>query len=143
MTDQGTLKLHVVTPERELFSSQVASVGIPGSAGEAQILPGHARAIVDLKPGALVVSKTDQSIEYFCIAGGYAEVNDNTVTVLADAAEHATEIDMHRAETARDSALQMLSGKGETDDEFQRELAHFKRAVARITVASVTAATKH
>jgi F-type H+-transporting ATPase subunit epsilon len=107
------LKLDIVTIERQVFSGDVDMVIAPGVEGEFGILPNHAPLISALHEGELRVKK-DAETQVFAIGGGYLEVLENTVTVLADTAEHAAEIDVSRAEAARERAERLLR-EGPTD----------------------------
>jgi F-type H+-transporting ATPase subunit epsilon len=107
------LRLDIVTIERLAFSGDVDIVIAPGVQGELGILPQHAPLVTALSEGELRFRQgTDEQI--FAIGGGYLEVLNNTVTVLADSAEHAAEIDVARAEEARQRAERLLK-EGPTD----------------------------
>lgn len=81
-----SLRLRVYTPEQELFEGEVREVTAPGAYGEIGILPDHAALVTTLEPGVLSY-KQDGRVGRFQIAGGFAEVRDNVVTVLADSGE--------------------------------------------------------
>ena len=83
-----SLRLRVYTPEQELFEGEVREVTAPGAYGEIGILPDHAALVTTLEPGVLSY-KQDGRVGRFQIAGGFAEVRDNVVTVLADSGEPA------------------------------------------------------
>jgi len=108
-----TLQLEIVTIERLAFSGDVDIVIAPGVQGELGILPQHAPLITALAVGELRFRQGDQE-QGFAIGGGYLEVLNNRVTVLADSAEQATEIDIARAEAARERAERLLR-EGPTD----------------------------
>ena len=101
------LNLQVITVERVVFSGEVDMVIAPGVEGEMGILPQHAPLITALQPGELRV-KWGGDEHYMAIGGGYMEVLNDRVTVLADSAERADEIDVARAEAARQRAEQLL-----------------------------------
>ena len=101
------LKLDIVTIERQVFSGEVDTVIAPGIEGELGILPRHAPLITALQEGELRFRWHDEE-QSFAIGGGYLEVLDNQVTVLADSAERADEIDVARAEEARARAERLL-----------------------------------
>jgi F-type H+-transporting ATPase subunit epsilon len=107
------LKLDIVTIERQVFSGEVDMVIAPGVEGEFGILPSHAPLMSALREGELR-AKMDAETQTFAIGGGYLEVLEDTVTVLADTAEHAAEIDVARAEAARERAERLLR-EGPTD----------------------------
>ncbi len=101
------LKLTIVSPERELYSGEVDLVVAPGIEGELGILPQHAPLITQLDEGELY-TRTGQEEQYFAIHGGFIHVLPDRVTVLADVAERAEEIDIERAERARERAMELL-----------------------------------
>jgi len=107
------LKLDVVTIERIVFSGDVDMVIAPGVEGVLGILPQHAPLITALSEGELRFKQGAQ-VQNLAIAGGYLEILNDRVTVLADSAEHAHEIDVARAEAARARAEQLLR-EGPTD----------------------------
>ncbi len=102
------LKLDIVTVEQEVLSDEVDMVTAPGVQGELGILPRHAPLITALSEGELRIKRGEQE-QIFAIGGGYLEVLDNQVTVLADSAERADEIDVSRAEDARVRAERLLA----------------------------------
>src|SRR5438445_2611948 len=97
---RNTLHVEVVTAERELYNGEADMVIAPGSEGQLGILPRHAALLTTLAPGAMRIKLGDAEEPLF-VSGGFLEVKDNVVTVLADTAEHAEEIDQARAEEAR------------------------------------------
>ncbi len=102
------LKLDVVTVEKEILSDEVDMVTAPGVEGELGILPRHAPLITALSEGELRIKRGEEE-QIFAIGGGYLEVVDNQVTVLADSAERADGIDIARAEDARARAERLLA----------------------------------
>jgi F-type H+-transporting ATPase subunit epsilon len=127
------LTLEIITPERIVFNEEgVDSVTLPGSEGQLTVLPEHAPLITSLKPGALFFRKGGQEVDV-ALSGGYLEVRDDRVTVLADTAERSDEIDAARAEAARQRAAERLATReGEMD--IARAMAALGRAQARIQV---------
>jgi F-type H+-transporting ATPase subunit epsilon len=107
------LQLDIVTIERQVFSDQVDMVIAPGVEGELGILPQHASLITALSEGELRVKQGPEE-QIFAIGGGYLEVLKDQVTVLADTAEQAEEIDVARAQEARERAERLLE-QGPTD----------------------------
>lgn len=102
-----TIRCEIVSQDRMVFEGDVDIVVLPGSAGEMGILPHHAPLLTTLKYGFIKVRQQGQE-QIFTVAGGVAEVQPQIVTVLADAAENIEEIDVKRAETARQRAQEML-----------------------------------
>jgi F-type H+-transporting ATPase subunit epsilon len=128
-----TLKLEIVTAERTVFTDAVDIVIAPGKDGELGILPQHAPLMTILNSGELIARKSGQ--EYLlAISGGFLEVRDDRVIVLADSAERAEEIDIARAEAARKRAQEALSHPS-SQMETARAEAALLRALARIQVA--------
>ncbi len=105
------IKLEIVTPEKRVLDAEVDSVTIPTASGEAAILQNHAPLISALKPG--IVSYTAKgATDKLVISGGFIEVNSNSVSVLADTAESADEIDSASAKSDLDAAEKALSSAG-------------------------------
>jgi F-type H+-transporting ATPase subunit epsilon len=128
------LTLEIVTPERVVFSEEgVDSVTLPGSEGELTVLPSHAPLMTELKPGPLVFRKGGDEIDV-ALSGGFLEVRDDKVIILADTAERSDEIDAARAEEARRRAAAQLSTR-EGDIDVAAVIASLERAQARIRVA--------
>jgi F-type H+-transporting ATPase subunit epsilon len=127
------LKLEIVTAERALYSAEVDAVTAPGADGELGILPMHAPLLAALKEGELRVLQ-DGNEQFIAVAGGFIEVLGDTVTILADAAERAEEIDLERAQTAMRRAQERLAQRGEQVD-LERALASLHRAQIRVQVA--------
>ena len=126
------LKLHVVTPERELVEVEADGVQLPGADGYLGILPGHAPLVTLLKTGVLSYTRGGRA-EAWAIASGLAEVSDDRVSVLADSAENAQQIDAAAAEKERAEAeRQMGTANADTLPEIR---ARFDMATARIAAA--------
>lgn len=128
-----TMLFEMVTAEKLLFSDQVESIVAPGEAGELGILPHHAPLLSILKSGELRVTQDGQE-QFISITGGFLEVLDNKVTVLADAAEHAHEIELERAEEAVRRAEERIASR-DTDLDLERAIGSLRRAQVRVTVA--------
>jgi F-type H+-transporting ATPase subunit epsilon len=86
------LHFELVSPERLLFSGDVAEVDIPGTDGDMGILPGHAPVLSTLRPGVLTMTKDDGTKERIFVRGGFAEVNPQGLTVLAEVAVPVAEL---------------------------------------------------
>lgn len=130
-----TILLEIVTPARLLFSERVAEVTAPGWEGEFGVLPGHTPYLVVLKPGE-VKYKGEKGYTYLAISRGLAEVGGDKVSLLTDAAELAHEIDLARAQAARDRSLGRLkTGGPEENVDLDRAQAALQRTLARIQVA--------
>ncbi len=138
MTPPLGLKMHcdIVTQERSVFSGEVQYVSLPGSEGRMGILPNHSSMLTTLGFGEVVVRNVEGSEEYFAIGGGFAEVQPEKIVVLADSAEQADEIDIDRAQQARDRAEKyMAEGVPEDPERYAQIRASLQRAQIRIDVA--------
>ena len=102
------LRLEIVTPEKRVLDAEVESVTVPTATGEAGILPNHASLISELKAGILTYSAKGAT-DKLAVTGGFIEVNDNKVAVLADSAETAEEVNVEAAKAERDAAEKELS----------------------------------
>lgn len=131
-----TLQFRIVSPERVVYEDQVDSVSIMTAMGEITVLPGHIPLLGLVKPGELIVRK-DGEVQYLSVLGGFVEVHgDNALTILADAAERVDEIDVERAEAARDRAKKALEEKQFANDiEFAALQAALERSMTRVKVA--------
>jgi F-type H+-transporting ATPase subunit epsilon len=128
------LKVDVVTAERVVYSDEgVDEVVAPGVAGELAVLPRHAPLLTMIKPGVMRILKGGEEIE-MAITGGFLEVRQDRVTILADAAERAEEIDVVRAEEARRRAERILEERVAEED-LARAAAALQRALLRLKVA--------
>jgi F-type H+-transporting ATPase subunit epsilon len=132
----STIQIAVVTGEQEIYRGEAEEVIAPGVDGEMGILPHHAALLTALKAGEMRIKLGGAEDDLF-ISGGFLEVYNNTVTVLADAAEHAEEIDQARAEEARRSAQARLA---EVKDERERGVLsiELERAVTRLRIVETT-----
>jgi len=131
------LKVDIVTAERVVFSEDdVDLLVVPGIEGELGVLPLHAPLLTTIKPGVLRVVKGEEETT-MAITGGFIEVRENRVTILADAAERGEEIDAARAEAARRLAEERLASREATIDMVQAEMA-LKRALVRLKALEQT-----
>ncbi|MFN3704944.1 MAG: F0F1 ATP synthase subunit epsilon [Thermoflexales bacterium] len=129
------LHLEIVTAERTVFSGEVDMVTVPGSGGVMGVLPHHAPVLSTLRPGELHIKVGDE-ITYFAIGGGFVDIRGDRVIILADSAERADEIDIARAELARQRAQELLRNTPPLDKEdlFKTEAA-LRRSQVRLQVA--------
>ncbi len=133
MADQ--LQLEVVTPERRLLSEHVNSVTVPGRGGELGILPGHAALISELQTGVLSYTEDGTTFQLH-VSGGFVEVNDDRVSVLAEVAERPDEIDAARARLAREHTEKQLSSTSGSEEDFEKARAKLERAMVRLQLAA-------
>ncbi|HET7004433.1 MAG TPA: F0F1 ATP synthase subunit epsilon [Candidatus Binatia bacterium] len=129
------IKLRVVTPSRLVLEEEVDEVSAPGELGEFGVLPNHIAFLSTLVPGEMSY-KQGAARHTLVIAGGYAEVLDNVMTVLAPAAEFAGEIDTARAQRAKERAEKRMGELNFEDPEFAQLEEAQRRALARLQVAS-------
>ena len=129
-----TLRLRVVTPQRLLLDEEADEVTAPGTVGEFGVLPNHITFLSSLEPGRLTYKRSGQA-RTLAVGGGFAEVVDNVMTVLADSAEFANEIDVERARAALRAAEESLKTLAVNDPAFAEAQAARLRAQARLEVA--------
>ena len=129
------LQLDVITPERRLLSEQADSVNVPGSGGELGILPGHTPLISALQTGVLSYAQ-GATVRRLLVSGGFVEVNNDRVSVLADFAEFPEEVDAARARQERDEAERRLGAFTGPPEELADVRAQLDRASTRLQLAS-------
>lgn len=128
------LQCEIVTQERTVFSAEVDTVNLPTPEGRMGVLPNHMVMLTTLGFGEVVVRRGGEE-EYFAIGGGFAEILPDHVTLLADTAEEAEEIDVERAQQARERAEQaMREGVPEDSERYAQIEASLRRAQARIEI---------
>jgi F-type H+-transporting ATPase subunit epsilon len=128
------LTLEVATPTRLVVTETVDEIVVPGSEGYFGVLPGHAPFLTTLGIGELTY-RVGRDEHHLAVAGGFAEVRNDKVIVLADTAERPAEIDRTRAERARERAERRLSGRADEEVDYPRALAALARALTRIATA--------
>jgi len=128
------LTLEIATPTRLVVTESVDEVVIPGSQGYFGVLPGHAPFLTTVGVGELVY-RVGRDERYLAVSGGFAEVRNDKVIVLADTAERPEEIDRARAERARERAERRLAGRTDEELDYTRALAALARAVVRLMTA--------
>jgi F-type H+-transporting ATPase subunit epsilon len=128
------IQLEVVTPDRLVVSEAVDIVMAMGALGEFGILANHVPFLTPLQAGELRFRK-DNQLEYMVVTGGFAEVSNNKVSVLAEAAEKAREIDLDRAKRAKERAEKRLAQAKSEAIDYTRAESALKRALLRLNVA--------
>ncbi len=128
------LALEIVTPDRAIVHDQVDEVQVPGTEGYFGVLPGHTPLLSMLQVGQLW-SRTGGEKFYLSVAFGLAEVLPDRVVVLAQIAERAEEIDVDRAEAARQRAEQRLASR-QRDQDLERARVALMKALTRLNVAT-------
>ena len=129
----GTIDLTIVTPERAVVHEVVDELQIPGAEGYLGVLPGHAALFSELKVGEVSYRKGDRWF-FLAVAWGFGEVVFDQVRILAETAERAQEIDVERANRAKQRAEERIA-KGGEDVDYKRALVGLERALIRIQVS--------
>lgn len=129
-----TIHLQIITPDRALVREDVEQVQIPGKNGDLGILPGHAPLISEMRIGEISY-KQGGTTQYLAVAWGFVEVLPHQVTILADTAERAEDIDVKRAEEAKAKAEEQLQ-KAAPDLDYAAVQHALKRAEVRLEVAA-------
>ena len=127
------LTLEVATPSRLVVSESVDEVVVPGSEGYFGVLPGHAPLLATLGVGVLTY-RIGRDEFRLAVSRGFAEVRNDKVIVLADAAERPEDIDRERAERARERAERRLAGRTQEEIDYTRAAAALARALTRLQV---------
>ena len=126
----NSLFVEVVTVEKNIFSGEADYLVIPAEHGDIGILPDHASLMTLVRFGELVIRSNNKE-EYFAVLGGFAEVNQNKVVILADACERIDSINEKRAQEAQAKAAERISSKNESLD-IERSLSSLRRADLRL-----------
>ncbi len=137
-----TFQLEIGTPDRMVVRDQAEEIQIPAKNGYLGVLPGHAPLITEMAVGELSY-RVNGTTHYLAVAWGFAEVLPERVTILAESAERAAEVDVQRAQEAKRRAEERLKGASEGLD-YDRAQSALRRAEVRLQVASRgTAAASH
>jgi F-type H+-transporting ATPase subunit epsilon len=129
------IQLEVVTPERRVLAEPVDMVTVPGLGGELGILPGHTPLISQLQTGVLTYVQDGKSFPLH-VSGGFVEVRDDHVAVLADVAERPEEIDAARAKLSREKFEKQLNAWSGTEEDLETAKTELDRSVVRMQLAS-------
>jgi F-type H+-transporting ATPase subunit epsilon len=128
------LKLEVVTPERRVLSEAVDAVTLPGLGGELGILPGHTPLISQLQTGVLSYTTAAKTLQLH-VSGGFIEIKDDVVSVLAEIAERPEEIDAARARLAREQTEKQLSALSGSEQDLEEARVKLERSLVRLQLA--------
>ncbi|MGH9452807.1 MAG: F0F1 ATP synthase subunit epsilon [Terriglobia bacterium] len=129
------IQLEIATPEKQVVREPVEAVTLPGKEGYLGVLPGHAPLLSELQPGEIVYT-TSLGERYLAVSWGFAEVLPERVIVLAETSELAGEIDVARAERAKERAEERLKRPNEANVDAERARSALARSMARLRVAS-------
>lgn len=129
-----TIKVNVVTPDGPVYESEVEMVSTKAQSGELGILPGHIPMVAPLQIGAVRL-KNGGKTEFVAVTGGFLEVRPDKVTILAQAAEKAENIDVERALRAKERAEERLHQSKQDHVDFKRAELALRRAINRINLS--------
>ena len=135
MTDK-IFQLEIVTPRRVVFKGEVTSFSAPGVVGGFQVLYNHAPLLSSLKIGEVKIKEASGTEFHYAISGGFVEVRENHILLLAETAERTDEIDAERAKASRDRAQKRMTEK-KSDIDFERARFALYRALNRLKIAGV------
>ena len=128
------LKLEVVTPERRVLSESVDAVTLPGLGGELGILPGHTPLISQLQTGVLSYTTAGKTLQLH-VSGGFIEIKDDVVSVLAEIAERPEEIDAARARLSREHTEKQLNAWSGSEQDLEEARVKLERSLVRLQLA--------
>lgn len=128
------LFLEIITPEKLIYKDEVSEVVVPTVNGEIAILPNHINLLAQIKPGELIIKKGSAN-QYLAITGGFLEVSSNKISILAEYAVKAQDIEIARAMEAKKRAEKVMSEKS-TDNELKIAQAEMIKAILELKVAA-------
>lgn len=132
---EKAFQLEIITPSRVVYKDQATSLSAPGVQGGFQVLFNHAPLLAAIEVGEIKVKDKEGKDTLYATSGGFVEVNDNNVVVLADSVEKSTEIDVDRAKRSKDRAEERLQTANHSIDHARAE-ASLMRAVNRLRLAN-------
>lgn len=128
-----TLHLEIITPERIVYQDEASEVIVPTISGQIAILPNHVPLLTKIAPGELIIKKADKEL-FLAVDGGFLELSNNRISILADYAIRSEEIEIQKAQEAQKRAQKRMEEKG-TDEEFAEAQALFRRTILELKVA--------
>jgi F-type H+-transporting ATPase subunit epsilon len=131
----SNIHVEIVQPTGVKLDLMIDSIILPGIDGDFEVLADHTPFITKLRPGTLVVHKEDQEIKY-AIHDGFVTVENNRIIVISDTVESSSEIDIKRAEAAKERAEKRLFSENKESIDFRRAEIALHRAIARINTIS-------
>lgn len=141
---EHTYYLTVVSIERKIFSGMVHKIQVTGTEGEMGIFPGHTPLLTSIKPGILRIVKSYDHEEYVYISGGILEVQRNVVTILADTAIRAEELDEKKAMEAKYEAEKHIKNyRHNADKDYIKIASDISKAIAKLRLMELTKKNKH
>lgn len=127
----NTMQVEIVSAEEQIFSGEAEMIVAPAEMGEVGIMPRHTPLITRLKPGEVKLQTAGQEDQYYFISGGILEVQPHVVTVLADTALRAKDLDEAQAQEAKQRAEEALANK-ESDMDYAKAQARLAEAAAQL-----------
>ncbi len=127
----STIKVDVVSAEESIFEGEAEFVALPGEAGELGIYPQHAPLLTRIKPGTVLIRQPGGAEESVFVAGGVLEIQPQRITVLADTAVRAKDLDEKKAVEAQKAAEEAMAN-AESDIDFARAQSEFATMAAQI-----------
>jgi F-type H+-transporting ATPase subunit epsilon len=131
---EKTYRLEIVTPKKLVVSAEVTSFSAPGVVGGFQVLKSHAPLLSSISVGEVKVVDSSGKESRYATSGGFVEVRDNKVVLLAETAERSDEIDVDRAKTSRDRAQKRLAER-RVETDFDRARVALTRAINRLKIS--------
>ncbi len=128
-----SFQLIIATPERQVYDGQVESLSIPTTSGQITVLPHHIPLSTVIQAGEMIIRQGDKA-EPYAVSGGFAEVQPNKVVILADTAEHITEIDEQKAEEAIARAKKMQETINRDQSDYTQIMSKLERDLNRLNV---------
>lgn len=130
----STIQVNIVTPDGPVYDSEVEMVIARTATGEIGVLPGHIPTVAPLEIGAVRLNKDNGAADIVAVSGGFLEIRPEKVTILAQSAETASNIDIDRAKAAAERAQQRLQQAKQDNVDFKRAQLALNRAMNRINV---------
>lgn len=127
------LSLHILTPTKELLNEEVDEITLPTESGEISILPNHVALLTKILPGEMHIKRNGKN-DLFAITGGFLEISNNNVSILAEHAIHAQDIEIAKAEEAKQRAEKAMKDK-DKEKEYEELQTELRRTVLELKVA--------
>jgi F-type H+-transporting ATPase subunit epsilon len=127
------LQLEIITPTKVVLSEEVDEITLPTSNGEISILPNHIDLLTKVTPGEMVIKRGSKT-DYFAIMGGFLEISNNKVSILADYAAHAEDIEIAKVEEAKERAQKAVKEK-KTEEDFRVAQLELGKSLLQLKVA--------
>lgn len=134
----NSYNLHVVSIEKEIFSGKVTKIQVLGIEGEMGIFPGHVPLITLIKPGILKIFNISNHEEYIYLSGGILEVQQDIVTILADTAIRAEDLDEKKAQESKRLAEEKIKNIRHIDTDYIKTALEISKAVAKLRLIELT-----